>query len=93
MQDPVGVQIVDAIQDLVEQRLYHPTRQLKRLLIGLGGSVELDDVLQRNIRPIARYLLYTNISLCVCVHERLIVCYPEVMFSIVKEKPHFAVCM
>ncbi len=91
MQDPVGVQIVNAIQDLVKQRLYHPTRQLKRLLIGLGGSVELNDVLQRNIRPIARYALYTNISLC--VHERLIACYPEVMFSVVKEKPHFAVCM
>ncbi len=91
MQDPVGVQIVNAIQDLVEQRLYHPTRQLKRLLIGLGGSVELNDVLQRNIRPIARYALYTNISLC--VHESLIACYPEVMFSVVKEKPHFAVCM
>jgi len=49
VQDPVGVQIVDAVQDLVEQRLYHPTGQLERLLIGLGGSVELDDVLQRHI--------------------------------------------
>lgn len=36
---------MDAIQDLVEQRLDHSPRQLKWLLVGLGCSVELYNVL------------------------------------------------
>lgn len=47
MKDPVGVKVMDAIQDLVQQRLDHSSRQLKRLLVGLGRSVELNNVLQK----------------------------------------------
>lgn len=47
MEDPVGVEVMDAIQDLVEQRLDHSSRQLKWLLVGLGRSVELNNVLQK----------------------------------------------
>lgn len=39
---------MDAVQDLVEQRLDHSSRQLKWLLIGLGRSVELNNVLQKD---------------------------------------------
>ena len=50
MEDPVGVQVVDAVQDLVEQGLDHSSGQLQGLLIGLGGSVELYNVLWREQR-------------------------------------------
>lgn len=46
MEDPVGVEVMDAIQDLVEQRLDHSSRKLKWFLVGLGRSVELNNVLQ-----------------------------------------------
>lgn len=39
---------MDAIQDLVEQRLDHSSRQLKWLLVGLGRSVELNNVLRKD---------------------------------------------
>lgn len=45
MEDPVGVQVVDAVQDLIEQRLDHALGRVHGLLVGLGRSVELDDVL------------------------------------------------
>ena len=45
VEHPVGVQVMDPIQDLVEQRLDHPSGQLHGLLVGLGCPVELDDVL------------------------------------------------
>lgn len=45
MQDPVGMEVMDAIQNLIEQRLHHSSRQLKRLLVGLRCSVELNNVL------------------------------------------------
>lgn len=48
MEDPVGVEVMDAIQNLVEQRLDHSSRQLKWLLVGLGCSVELNNVLQKD---------------------------------------------
>lgn len=48
MQDPVGVKVMDAVQDLVEQGLDHSSRQLKWLFVGLGCSVELNDVLGRD---------------------------------------------
>lgn len=48
MEDPVGVEVMDAIQDLVEQRLDHSPGQLKWLLVGLGRSVELNNVLQKD---------------------------------------------
>lgn len=48
MEDPVGVEVMDAIQDLVEQRLDHSSRQLKWLFVGLGRSVELNNVLQKD---------------------------------------------
>lgn len=48
MEDPVGVEVMDAIQDLVEQRLDHSSRQLKWLLVGLGRSVELNNVLRKD---------------------------------------------
>lgn len=46
MEDPVSVQVMDAVQDLVEQRFDHSPRQLKWLLVGLGCSVELYNVLK-----------------------------------------------
>lgn len=48
MKDPIGVEVMDAIQDLVEQRLDHSSRQLKWLLVGLGRSVELNNVLWKD---------------------------------------------
>lgn len=48
MEDPVGMKVMDAIQDLVEQRFDHPSGQLERLLVGLGCSVELNNVLQKD---------------------------------------------
>lgn len=48
MEDPVGVEVMDSIQDLVEQRLDHSPGQLKGLLVGLGRSVELNNVLQKD---------------------------------------------
>lgn len=48
VEDPVGVEVMDAIQDLVEQRLDHSSRKLKWLLVGLGRSVELNNVLQED---------------------------------------------
>lgn len=45
MEYPVGVEVMDAIQNLVEQRLDHSSRQLKWLLVGLGRSVKLNNVL------------------------------------------------
>ena len=46
MQDPVGVEIVDAVQDLVEERLDHVPGNVDLLTFGLARSVELDDMLQ-----------------------------------------------
>lgn len=48
MEDPVGMEVMDAIQDLVEQRLDHSSRQLQWFLVGLGCSVELNNVLQKD---------------------------------------------
>ena len=45
MQHPVGVQVLNAVQDLVQQRLHHPPRDHHRLLVGLGRPVVFDDVL------------------------------------------------
>lgn len=45
VEHPVGMEVMDPIQDLIQERLHHPSGQLHRLLIGLGGAVELDDVL------------------------------------------------
>ena len=46
MKDPVGVEIVDPVQDLIEQGLDHALWHLDlRLLASLYGSVELYDVL------------------------------------------------
>lgn len=39
------MKVMDAIQNLIEQRLHHSSRQLKRLLVGLRCSVELNNVL------------------------------------------------
>lgn len=54
MEDPVGVEVMDAIQNLVEQRLDHSSRQLKRLLVGLGRSVELNNVLRQNKKIVVK---------------------------------------
>lgn len=45
---PVSVEVMDAIQNLVEQRLDHSSWKLKWLLVGLGGSVELNNVLRED---------------------------------------------
>ncbi len=60
MEDPVGVEVMDAIQDLVEQRLDHSSRQLKRLLVGLGRSVELNNVLRKD------KIIVIVVCVCVC---------------------------
>lgn len=46
VQNPVGVQVVDTIQDLVQQTLDHALGYHDGLLVGLGGAMELDDVPQ-----------------------------------------------
>lgn len=45
VEHPVGVKVMDPIQNLIQERLHHPAGQLHGLLVGLGGTVELDDVL------------------------------------------------
>lgn len=62
MEDPIGVEVMDAIQDLVEQRLDHSSRQLKWLLVGLGRSVELNNVLWKD-------KIIIIIVLCVCTRK------------------------
>ena len=52
MQDPVGVEVVDAVQDLVEERLDHVSRNVDLLTFGLARSVELDDMLREKERVI-----------------------------------------
>lgn len=46
VENPVGMEVMDPIQNLIQERLHHPSRKLHGLLVGLGGSVELNDVLQ-----------------------------------------------
>ena len=46
MEHPVGVEVVDAVEDLVEERLDHALVDHDLLLVGLGRPVELDDVPQ-----------------------------------------------
>ena len=45
MQDPVGVEVVNPIEYLVQKRLNHVLGNLLRLLISLGSPVVLDNVL------------------------------------------------
>ena len=46
VENPVGVEIVNSVQNLVEQRLHHTLGHLYwRFLATLYSSVELDDVL------------------------------------------------
>lgn len=71
VKDPVGVEVMDAIQDLVEQRLDHSSRQLKWLFVGLGCSVELNNVLQRDKITVSLVCVHRkgqNPSLCVLLH-------------------------
>ena len=55
VEHPVGVEVMDAVQDLVEQGFHHSPGQLQGLLVGLGRSVELDYVLwtdrDTHVRP------------------------------------------
>lgn len=46
VEHPVGVKVMDPVQDLVEQRLDHASGELHGLLVGLRRPVELDDVLR-----------------------------------------------
>ena len=55
------MKVMDAIQDLVKQGLDHPPGQLQGLLIGLGRSVELYDVLW------IKGALLACLRLCVCI--------------------------
>lgn len=76
MEDPVGVEVMDAVQDLVEERLDHSSGQLKRLLVGLGRSVELNNVLWENKKIIfsAVYMwvdIYGSFSLFLHSFKRL----------------------
>lgn len=45
VEHPVGMEVMDPIQNLIQEGLHHPSGQLHGLLVGLGGAVELDDVL------------------------------------------------
>lgn len=46
VEHPVGMEVMDPIQNLIQERLHHPSRQLHWLLVGLRSTVELDDVLR-----------------------------------------------
>lgn len=46
VEHPVGMEVMDPIQNLIQERLHHPSGQLHGLLVGLRGAVELDDVLR-----------------------------------------------
>ena len=52
MEHPVGVEVVDAVEDLVEERLDHALVDHDLLLVGLGRAVELDDVPQVVLRVV-----------------------------------------
>ena len=46
MKDPVRVEVVDAVENLIQQRFDHVLRGLDRgLLAGFGCSMKFDDVL------------------------------------------------
>ena len=45
VQDPVGVEVVNPIEYLVQKRLNHVLGNLLRLLISFGSAVVLDNVL------------------------------------------------
>jgi hypothetical protein len=40
------MEVMDPVQNLIQERLDHASRQLYGLFIGLRGTVELDDVLK-----------------------------------------------
>ena len=44
MENPVGVEVVDTVQDLIEETLHHPLVDQQRFLVRLGGPVVFDDV-------------------------------------------------
>ena len=46
MKNPVGVEIVNTVQDLIEKTFHHALVHQERFLVGLGGPVVLDDVPQ-----------------------------------------------
>ncbi len=46
VEDPVGVQVVNPVEDLVQQRLHHPFVHHHLPLVCFGLSVEFDDVLE-----------------------------------------------
>ena len=52
MEHPVGVEVVDSVEDLVEERLDHALVDHDLLLVGLGRAVELDDVPQVVLRVV-----------------------------------------
>ena len=52
VENPVGVQVVDTVQDLIEQTLHHPLVDQQRFLVRLGCSVVLDDVPQVVLRVV-----------------------------------------
>ena len=52
MKNPVGVQVVDTVQDLIEKTFHHPLVDQQGLLVGLGRPVVLDDVPQVVLRVV-----------------------------------------
>lgn len=64
VEDPVCMEVMDAIQNLVEQRLDHSSRKLKWLLVGLGGSVELNNVLQEDNRIVSVVYMMIKMHWC-----------------------------
>ncbi len=52
VQDPVGVEVMNPIKDLVQERLHHAFVHHHLPLVGFGLPVELDDVLETRKRKV-----------------------------------------
>ena len=44
VKNPIGMQVMNAIEDLIEERFDHRRRFLQRFLVRLRSSMEFDDV-------------------------------------------------
>ena len=66
VENPVGMEVMDPIQNLIQERFHHPSGQLHGLLVGLGGAVELDDVLR------GRERFQSGLSVEPRAHQRLL---------------------
>lgn len=69
MQNPVRMKIMDAIQDLIKQRLNHPFRNRNSLLLGFGCSMIFDDVLWKKMKKKYNSLTHNQKHTLFCVHR------------------------